>query len=68
MEFCIIEKANNSIATKLYVHLLNNYRQKKLKISERHNSITKCVVQYLNMKMKGKLVEIIDFQLCSSLK
>ena len=28
----------------------------------------KFVVHYLNMKLKDKLVEIIDLQLCSSLK
>ena len=28
----------------------------------------KCAVQYLNMKMKGNLFEIIDLQFVSSLK
>ena len=35
-----------------------------------YNSIQglNCIVQYLNMKMKEKSVEIIDLPLCSSLK
>ena len=69
MEFCINEKANNSIATKLQVNLLNNCGQ-KLKSFLVHDTIQwlHCIIHYLNMKMKGKSVEIIDLQLCSSLK
>ena len=32
------------------------------------NQLLSCVVHYLNMKTKGKLVEIIDLQICSTLK
>ena len=41
MEFCSFEKANNSIATKLYVNLLNNREQKLKYFCARHNIMTK---------------------------
>ena len=49
MEFCIIEKSNNSIATKQCATLLNNRRKNKL--FSAHDTIQwlKCVVHYLNV-------------------
>ena len=63
-----MKKANNSIATKLQVNLLNICE--KIKIFLMYDTIQRlnCVVHYLNMKLKEKLVEIIDLQLCNSLK
>ena len=53
MEFCIFEKSNNSIATKLQVKLLNN-RENKIKIFSVYDTIQwlNIAVHYLNMKIK----------------
>ena len=63
MEFYIFEKSNNSLATKLWVNLLNN----GFFIFLVQDTIQwKCfVVHYLNMKMKEKSVEKIGLEICS---
>ena len=40
MDFCIIEKANNSIATKMCANLLNNRRKNQNTFSSRQNLMT----------------------------
>ena len=40
MEFCIYEKVNNSIATKLCANLLDNCYKIKTNFSAQHNSMT----------------------------
>ena len=60
----IFEKSNCSIAIKLYVNFLNHCNQQLLFFVHDTIQWLNCVVHYLNMKMKGKLVEIIDLQLC----
>ena len=62
---CIIEKSRKSIAKKLEVNFIWNLGKRFS-----HNTIQclKNVVHYLNMKIPDILVEIIDLQLCSSLK
>ena len=56
-----IEKNCKSI---FYKSEQNNLKQ----LSHDTIQLLKCVVHYLNMKMKEKSVEIVDLQLCSSLK
>ena len=69
MEFCISEKVNNSIATKLCMALLKS-REIFLKYSVVHDTIKwlNCAVRYLNMKTNQKLVEKINAQFWSALK
>ena len=40
MEFCILKKINNSIATKLGLTLLKNHKNMNI-VSTRHNPMTK---------------------------
>ena len=65
---CIIEKSKKNLAKKVKLILSGTAEKIKIKIS--HDTIQRlnCVVHYLNMKIKGKWIEIIDFKLCSSLK
>ena len=61
---CIIEKNQE-------IHSKKTLTQFSLKLLKKyHDTIQrlKNVVHYLNMKTKETLVEIIDLQLCSSLK
>ena len=69
MEFCISEKLNNSIATKLCTNLLN-IRGNKIRLFLVHDTIKQlsCVVHYLNVKINWKLAEKMNAQLCSTLK
>ena len=53
MEFCLFEKFNNSIATKLRVTLLNNCTIFWIILSARHNPMTKLC--YALFKYKNKL-------------
>ena len=65
MEFFINEKVNNSIATKLCANLLNN-RLKQF--SALHNSMTKLCSALFKCENKLKVFQIINAQLCSTLK
>ena len=55
MEFCSFEKCNNSIATKLRTHLINN--RKKIKFSASHNSTTKLCCALFKCENKLKIGE-----------
>ena len=68
MESFIIEKANNSIATRLQTNLLNNRNNIFDILVQETIQRLNCVVNYLNMKMKEKKFDRIDLQLFSSLK
>ena len=64
MEFCILKKFNNSIATKLCPNLLNN----RLKKSALHNSMTELYGALFKCDNKQKIGWEINAQLCSALK
>ena len=66
MEFCIFDKVNNSIATKLCANLLNN--REKNKNSALHNSMTKLCCAPFKCKNKMKFVKKINAKLFSALK
>ena len=68
MKFYIIEKVNNSIATKLCANLLNKREKDKIFFSARHNSMTKLCHALFKCENKLKLVDKINVQLCSALK
>ena len=55
MEFCMIEKVNNSIATKLSTNSLNNRKNHNI-FSARHNSTNKvyrALLKYENITEVG---------------
>ena len=62
MEFCIFEKVNDSIATKLLVALLNNRAIFLKFFSARHNSMTKLYSSILKCENKLKLFDKINAQ------
>ena len=64
----LLKKERKSKAKKLSVDFLWNCRKVRIKFCLRHNSMTGNVIHYLNIKILDILVEIIDLQLCSSLK
>ena len=63
-----LRKVNNLIATKMYANLLNNHWKIRTLLVQDTIQWLNCVVHYLNMKVKWKLVEKINVKLCSSLK
>ena len=67
IEFCIFEKSNSSIATKVCDNLLNNCRKYDNVLSARHNSMTKLWCILFKCGEKNWLKKNIT-QLCSSLK
>ena len=67
MEICIIRK-NQKIHSNKTVSQLTIEQNFFCFLSHDRIQRLNCGVHYLNMKMKEKSVEIIDIQLCSSLK
>ena len=67
MEFCINEKVNHSIATKLCANLLNN-RINEIIYSARHNSMTQFCRALFKYENKIKMDEKINAQVFSPLK
>ena len=57
MEFHIIEKVNNSIATKLCANLLNSCRKTWIILVHFTIQWLNCVVHYLNVKLDPTLAE-----------
>ena len=68
MEFCIIEKDNNSLATKLCANLLNTCFKKQFFLGEQHNLMNRVCRALFKCKNKLKLVEKTYVQRCSALK
>ena len=69
MEFCIFEKFNNSIATKLCADLLNNRKKiNRIICSAQYNSRTTVCRALFKCEIKQKLVEKNNAQLWSALK
>ena len=55
MEFCIFEKVNNSIATKLCAKFLDNRAKSLNCFSARHNSMTKLCCALFKCENKLKI-------------
>ena len=66
--FALLQKVNNSIATKLCVNLINTCTIFLKKNVPRHNSMTKLCYTFLNMKINWKLVEKSNAHFWSALK
>ena len=63
-----LQKANNSIATKLCVNLLHTCATFLKQNGAQHNSITKLCYAFLNMKINWKVIDKSNAQFWSAFK